>query len=258
MTRTAQDVEREVEASRSDLDRDVEALKDKMNPSNIIEEASRAMSGSGEKVMAKVMDQIGENPVPLALMGLGLAWLIAGSAKRAHDRGDRYSAYDEPRSFASDGSGRGGMQKLADKAGDAMSGAKDRLAEMGSTASGYAGRAKGALSDIMENEPLVVGAVGLVIGAAIGASLPHTDLEDRTVGPMRDQVVDKGKEMAQEGLQQASDVAQAAYSRAKEELQKPAGDDADPAQRAGDAARAAVKAGKDQLDDAGSQPMGTA
>jgi hypothetical protein len=269
MNRTSADVEREVEASRSDLDRNVEALKDKMTPGQIFDEASRAMGGAGQQVLSKLVDQIKENPMPLAVMGLGLAWLMAGnrSSNRHYD-----GRYDEHRSFAqSGGEGmRDRMHVMGDKASDALSGAKERVTEMGSAvtdrgrqalhrvgdAAGsmadrtaeYGSQAKRAIGNVMETEPLIIGAVGLVVGAAIGASLPRTEMEDRAVGPMRDKLLEKGKDIAQEGLQQAGDVAQAVYSTAKEELQKPPADDnADPAQRAGDVTRTAIQAGKDQL-----------
>jgi hypothetical protein len=274
MNKTAADVEREVEASRSDLDRTVEALKGKMTPGQIFDEASRAMGGAGQQVLSKLVDQIKENPMPLAVMGLGLAWLM--STKKSADAGyDRYRGYEEPRSFApySDG---GGMRDRMEALGDKASSAKDRLSDMGAAAgergrqavhglgsaagaaadraAQYGDQAKQAFGSVLEREPLIIGALGLVVGAAIGASLPNTAVEDRAVGPLRDKVLDKGKELAQDGLQQASDVAQAVYTSAKEEIQNPPeGATDDPVERAGDIARAAVKAGKDQFNGPGAQ-----
>ncbi|WP_334165458.1 DUF3618 domain-containing protein, partial [Phenylobacterium sp.] len=65
--KSAADVEREVEASREELERTVEALKDKMTPGELFNEASRAMGGAGNRMMMKVVDQAKENPVPVAL-----------------------------------------------------------------------------------------------------------------------------------------------------------------------------------------------
>jgi hypothetical protein len=281
MNKTAADVEREVEASRSDLDRNVEALKGKMTPGQIFDEASRAMGGAGQQVLSKLVDQIKENPMPLAVMGLGLAWLMSGSSRKSDDGGyERYRGYSEPRSFGSQSERGGGMRErmhgLGDKATDALSEAKDRLSDMGASAGDrgrqafqtlgsaassaadraaqYGDQAKQAFGNVLEREPLIIGALGLVVGAAIGASLPNTAVEDRAVGPLRDKVLDKGKDLAQDGLQQASDVAQAVYASAKDEIQKPQhGEQVDPVERAGDIARTAVKAGKDQLNGPGGQ-----
>jgi hypothetical protein len=252
MSKTAAEVEREVEASRNDLDKTVEALKDKMTPSQIFGDATRAMGGAGQQALSKLADQAKENPLPLAVIGLGLAWLVGGSLK---GRSGGYSAsdYREPRSFAGDGAdGSGG---LGDKASALVSDAKDKLSDTagkmsqyGQRVTQYGQRAQRSLTGLVHEDPLLIGAAGLLIGAAIGAALPSTEFEDRTVGPFRDKVLRKGQELAQDGLQQAGGVAQAAYGTVKEELQKPAGDGADPVQRARDVARGAVQAGRAQLE----------
>lgn len=274
MTKTAEEVEREVEASRSDLDRTVEALKDKMTPGQIFDEATKAMGGAGQQVLSKFVDQAKENPMPLAVMGLGLIWLMSSSAKQrsssSHDAG-----YREPRSFAGDGAEEpGGLgeraQAIGDKASSLAADAKDKLSDaassaadrsrsvvknLGAAAGGaaskvgrYGQQAQRSLAGAVQDEPLLIGAAGVLIGAAIGAALPSTDLEDRTVGPLRDKVLRKGKDLAEDGLQQAGDVAHAAYGSVKEELQKPTHDGDDPVQRAKDVARGAVQAGRAQLD----------
>lgn len=287
MNKTAADVEREVEASRTDLNRTVEALKDKMTPGQLFDEAAQAMGGAGQQVLSKLVDQIKENPMPLAVMGLGLAWLMSTSGKKQGDRdydryssGGRYRGYDEHRSFTQSDDGNGIRDRLHDmgeKASGAVSDAKDRLTDLGASAKergrqavhgmgdavgnaadrayAYGDQAKRTVSNIFESEPLIIGAVGLVVGAAIGASLPSTSVEDRAVGPLRDKVLDKGKELAHDGVQQASEVAQAVYSTAKDEIQKSGEEtNTDPVQRASDVARAAVRAGKDQLENRGPEP----
>lgn len=260
MTKTSADVEREVEASRSDLDRTVEALKDKMTPGQLFDEATRAMGGAGQQVMSKFLEQAKENPMPLAVMGLGLAWLMSGSGKS----GDAKAGYAEPRSFvrtAPDANGHGlgdAVHSVGDKASDLAANAKEKISgasasvqdtarAVGDKVGEYGQQAQRTFGQVLEREPLLIGAVGLLVGAAIGASLPSTELEDRTVGAMRDKLLEKGKDLAQDGLQQAGDVAQAAYGSVKEELQKETPDGADPIERVRDIARGAVQAGRDEL-----------
>ena len=286
MTKSAADVEREVEASRSDLDRTVEALKDKMTPGQLFDEASRAMGGAGQQVLSKFVEQAKENPMPLAVMGLGLAWLMTSSNQK-NDGGRTYqrSSYGvssngadyqsggmvEPRSFGGEGALGGVKDKihdLGDKASDAISGVKDKVAgatgaagdgarraahSVGSAAGAAADKASGlrdqaqeTFSRMLETQPLVIGALGLFVGAAIGAALPSTEMEDKTIGPVRDKLLEKGKDMTQEGLHQAGDVAQAAYASVKDELGNPS-EGVAPADRAEDIARKAVQAGREQL-----------
>jgi hypothetical protein len=204
--------------------------------------------------------------MPLAVMGLGLAWLMSSSGER-RARGD--AAY-EPRSFTGDA--HGGLSRTAhhigEKASDLISGSRDRFAGAASAA-GDAGRsavhgvsataetalekaaqyrdqAKSSFARVLETEPLVIGALGLVVGAAIGAALPHTELEDRAVGPLRDRLVDRGKDLAQDGLQQVGAAAQAAYAGVKDELSNPP-EGAGLTDRVDTAARAGVSAARDQV-----------
>ena len=240
MTKTAEDVEREVEASRGNLDRTVEALKSKMTPGQLFDEAAHAMGGAGQQVLSKLLDQAKENPMPLAVMGVGLAWLMTTSNKAA----GRSMTYEE-RAFAPDPSGSLGdkVHAVADKASDlvssardTMSGAKASAGEIGRAATDkavqYGHQARQGFAGVLEKEPLLLGAAGLLVGAAIGAALPSTAVEDRTIGPMRDKIVDKGMDLAQSGMQQAGDVAQAAYSSVKSELQQSADGGGSAAERA--------------------------
>ena len=269
MMKSAADVEQEVEASRSNLDRTMDALKDKMSPGQLFDEASRAMGATGQQVFAKFMEQAKENPLPLAVMGLGLAWLMTSSGRT----GGSANATAEPRSFRPGGHGGGigaAAQDIGDKASDMVAGVKDKLAGasssvgdagrtvvegIGSAASSamdrandYRDQAQRSFSRVLESEPLLIGGVGLLVGAAIGAALPHTDVEDKTVGPLRDKVMEKGKEIAQDTLQQASDVAQAAYGGAKDELTNADTNGAPLTERAETAVRTAVQAARGQID----------
>ena len=268
MTKTAEDVEREVEASRGNLDRTVEALKNKMTPGQLFDEATHAMGGAGQQVLSKFVDQAKENPMPLAVMGLGLAWLMTSSNKS--DRREEGGRSYEDRAFASDSGG--GLRDavhavgdkahaVGDKASDLVAGARDTLSsatasasEMGRAATDkalrYSEKAKRGFADALEREPLLLGAAGLLLGAAIGAALPSTEAEDRTMGAMRDKILDKGKDLAQSGMQQAGEVAGAAYSTIKSELQ----DSADGGGSAAERAETAVHAGADAVRDQLGQP----
>jgi len=245
MTKTAADVEREVEASRGNLDRTVDALRDKMTPGQLFDEASRAMGGAGQQVMTKFVEQAKENPMPLAVMGLGLAWLMSTSGKgRSAPQG-----YRAPQDYVSSQPGVGErLHAAGDKVSDLVADARDKVAGAASSvgdlrrnaadrAGEYTDRAQRSFAQILEREPLLLGAAGLLVGAAIGAALPPTELEDRMVGPMRDRVLDKGKDLAQSGMQQAGEVAQTAYTALKTELQESADSGAPVAERVEDAVR---------------------
>lgn len=257
MTRSSEEIEREVEATRGDLDRTVEALKDRMTPGQLVDEVMDAMGGPVQEMASNLGAQIRENPLPLALIGAGVAWLIFGRGR----------SYDEPRSWRSsrrdydfepdyagapqsgylgedDGldEGEGRMERMKDAARDgaakarqAVSSAKStaarrtqaarqRASELADTAreraTEYGQRARVAYKDAIDRDPLIVGAVGLAVGAAVGAAIPATPMERRYVGPLRDRALDEGRTRAKQALDQGKEVAQAAVDSVREEAHR--------------------------------------
>jgi len=269
MTKSSEEIEREVEATRGDLDRTVEALKEKMSPGPLFDEASRVMGGASNQLLTKVVEQARENPMPIALIGFGLAWL-ALSQKKSHSR--RYADDYERRAFtdgggyqtyegyqqtggagtrlkakvdhavdaAKDGiagakdklsgamaSARDGLAHARHDAADGASGAKAKINAVAHSASDRAGRVKvqaeQRFHDTLDSEPLILAAIGVAVGAAVGAALPSTPAENRYVGPTRDKLVGKGKDVAQASLEDAKGIAERAYGQVKEELHRQTG-----------------------------------
>jgi hypothetical protein len=82
-------------------------------------------------------------------------------------------------------------------------------------------RSSGTLAETVETYPFVWGAVGLLVGAAIASALPVTQTENRIFGDASDQLKNRASDVANRGLQVATDAAQDVYqdavSRAKEQ-----------------------------------------
>lgn len=105
MTKSSEELEREVERTRSHMDRTVEAIGERMSPGQLLDELVRGFRGSGRVgTMASVGRQVREQPVPLALMGVGLVWVGAGlvwlamssnTKRRGYVVYDGYSDYPE-------------------------------------------------------------------------------------------------------------------------------------------------------------------
>jgi hypothetical protein len=293
-TKTSAEVELEVQASREELERTVEALKEKMAPVELLRDARGAVGEAGNRMMMKVVEQAKDNPVPVALIGLGLAWLAVSQGRRSYGAQGAYAAgYGIDRSNrdyygeASRGASMktkmaDGAHAAADKAHDMMASAKERVhgAAAGArdttrsamdavqdrtrqTLDGVGQRAgqvrdragemgqqvKQRATEAFEAEPLLLGALGLVVGVAIGAAMPATAAEARYMGPTRDKLLGKGKDLARTQVDQVKDVAQTAYGRVKEELQKTDGEGGDLADRVGAAATAGIQAVRDGAQD---------
>jgi hypothetical protein len=89
--------------------------------------------------------------------------------------------------------------------------------------------AQQSLAELFERQPLVLGAVGLAIGAGIAASLPTSEAEARLMGEASETLKEKAYDLA-------SDKAQQAKSMAERGLQEAEAQDLTP-RAAGDALR---------------------
>jgi hypothetical protein len=279
VTKTSAELEREVEASRGDLDRTVEALKDKMTPGQLFDELTHTMGGAGNQLLGKLVDQAKENPLPVALVGVGLAWLMMGSNKPSQPStasyggdgrlngaaagseghsigervGDAFGATTERLSDAA-GSLKDGAASAASHAGDAVRATGERLTSLaGSTghmASNLGHSAQHSLTEVLEREPLVIGALGIAVGVALGAALPATRIEDERVGPVRDQLLEKTRDFAHEQAHGVTDMAASAYTSVKSEIERQAGPDGGDSlgEKVGHVAQAGVEAVQQQLD----------
>ncbi|MGH8721675.1 MAG: hypothetical protein ACREU4_06805, partial [Burkholderiales bacterium] len=111
-----------------------------------------------------------ENPVPAALVGLGLAWLLK----------ERRQAEGTP--------------------------AKHPLQQRTHRASQRARRAGTTLRSFFDDNPLIGAAGVLVLGATVGALLPRTQKEDRLMGQARDELVGRAEGALQETMTQKGEV----------------------------------------------------
>ncbi len=80
-----------------------------------------------------------------------------------------------------------------------------------------------AYSALTDN-PLAFGGVALAVGAAVGLLLPATQREDQLIGEYRDELVDRGQNVAQEAAQRAQKVAEEVAPELQQTAEKVAGD----------------------------------
>jgi hypothetical protein len=106
-------------------------------------------------------------------------------------------------------------------------------------ASRLGSRAQQSFFDVLEREPLVLGALGLAIGAAIGAMLPRTEVEDRFMGETRDRLRDDAEAYAREQMERGKEVAGDVYRAAKDKAEEAGLMPGQIAEKAGEVARAA-------------------
>jgi hypothetical protein len=243
------DLERDAERVRAQIADTAEHLKDKMSPGQMMDEVFNYFKdGDTSEWLGNLKHQVRDNPMALALVGSGLAWLMMGSGPNgttglpsrnplAGDGSNRrplagsntYGGSAGTPTSAADGSTLGQMgDKVGDMAGsvadaaartlhDIRDGAADSFSHASQTASDGVHRAKSSFLDALDREPLVLGALGVAVGAAIGAMLPPTKLEQDYLGEASSNVREGAEQLAADGIEKAKQVASDAYAAARDE-----------------------------------------
>lgn len=120
------------------------------------------------------------------------------------------------------------LQKVRDGVGSSSEWAKSTANGVTSGAGDFAAKARRSAGELIENEPLIIAALGFAVGTAIGALLPRTTVEDEHLGAYSDHMRDGAKDLMDKGVEAAKEVAADTYQAVKEEADrqglKPTGD----------------------------------
>jgi vacuolar-type H+-ATPase subunit H len=108
---------------------------------------------------------------------------------------------------------------VKDRASELSDTAHQKATQLRNKAKFQTRKAKTGFWQMMEENPLAVGAAVLTLGAIAGFSLPSTDKEDELLGDTRDQLLDKAKETGQEVLEKGKHVAETAVETLKHEAE---------------------------------------
>lgn len=290
-------IREQIDYTRAQMGSTIQAISERLSPENLIEqakssakeatvvrinemknEANRRVEGASNSLSQTIRD----NPLPVAVIGLGLGWLFLSERKkndmdayRMSDYGrqaDRYPYYDggnesrplaEAREFAGDAASaveqkaaqlknrvghavneatdtvegvakRTGevvsdtasqvsdkVERTAERVGETADMMQDRAGQAAETArmeatrlrheaemrSRHAAkRTKESFWENMNDNPIAVGAVLAIVGAAVGAAIPTTDYENKLMGETRDRLLDEAKERAQDVVERVQTV----------------------------------------------------
>ncbi|MFL5333017.1 MAG: DUF3618 domain-containing protein [Geminicoccaceae bacterium] len=310
-------IEQELDHTRSRLDATIGALQDKLAPGEMVEQAiAYFREGGGVEFRRNLGHTVRENPIPVALIGVGLGWLMLSNARqggsngddRSSSRGDtRFSRGSEYDVYGRGGStargfghnteasrhqpmpyeaaaqddlatkaheagirvqreandtdetfqdrvhaARGSVLGLTRQAGEAAASFRDRVeaalsaavdrvrdlaSDAGDAASSLAGRGQSAASrlydygssagsglmdqgsrtvDYVQEQPLLLGALGIAVGAAVGLLIPPSRYERELAGSVRQNLGDAAWDAVHEAGRRASRVADSVLDTAQE------------------------------------------
>jgi ElaB/YqjD/DUF883 family membrane-anchored ribosome-binding protein len=250
--KSPEDIEREIEQTRSRLSRDIDELGNKLSPSNLKEEAKTAIKDAAQGAVSNVGEQarrtssrlvevIRENPLPVIAVGAGVTWLLT-QRSRSDVSGDRMAKYaytgPERRQGGHWQSGSGGTGRIgssvssvkdsvseaasdvAERAGELKERVGERMGEIGGQARWQTQRVKTNLEHAAEENPLALAIGATVVGLALGLLLPGTQREDEMMGSARDQLVDRAEETIERTKDAAVEAGQQVKETVKSEIQQ--------------------------------------
>jgi hypothetical protein len=111
----------------------------------------------------------------------------------------------------------GATDKVRDRFDEGVAYARENFGKLGSPLPGKEAfkKARSSLADVLDRQPLVLGAVGLAIGAAVAGAFRTSDLENEWVGKLSDEVkadLNTHAGAVSQSLREASDTLKAELS----------------------------------------------
>jgi hypothetical protein len=185
-------------------------------------------TASGGDFVRDLGEAIRANPVPTALIGMGLAWLFTGGRSSA-SAGLGWARHSLT-NFSSKHEGEiaRGLGALDYPSGQSL-GYRSAAARnaLGAATPQFLASARANLTVLMRRQPLMLGAVGLAVGAGIAASLRPTAAEADLLGKASINVQERAREFAAAAVERrarvADDVATAVAQEARAQELTPDG-----------------------------------
>ena len=232
--RSAAQIQDDVKHSRSQLDQTLSQIEQRLAPGRLMEDGLDYLRHNGAtEYVANLGDAAKRDPVPLALVGVGIAWLMLSSRRGASNGSTGLSTNALSRGIGSTVTGvkdagssvKGTVSDLGDKLSqtkrslsETAQSAMDRTREIGDAARQGAERVRGSYDYLVNEQPLALGAIGLALGVAIAAAAPRTRQEDRLMGDASDRIGDDVKAAGREQLDKVKHAAASAEDAARESL----------------------------------------
>jgi hypothetical protein len=240
----------EIERTREDMSETVNAIQDRLRPGTIAANAAESIRDTASETTRELVESepvmyVRANPIPAAMVGIGiagLAWLAFGGrdaadARRDSGRGSRQRGYypgyssESEQYLRPDGSrgsydrhdygtsgayareaGEGVSERVADVADDV----RERAGEVTRRARRQAARAQTGLQRAWDDNPLLIGAASAALGALVGLVVPETEAENEWMGERRDEMIEGVQQAVREKVDDVQKAATSAADQVKE------------------------------------------
>ncbi|MBC7905394.1 MAG: DUF3618 domain-containing protein [Rhodospirillaceae bacterium] len=234
-------IEDEIERTRDEMASTLNAIERKLSPKQIMDQAVDTMRELASD-QSRVAQVVRDNPIPLALIGLGIGWFAVSSSmgRRSSASEGSYESMEglapawgsgtESQTYGTAGSAeytsegrdmRERASQLAGSARESVSRAADstrgKVSQWSQQARTSANQAAGRTRDVYQDHPLTMGVVAALVGAAFGAMLPRSRAESETLGQAAGDMLRQARQAGSELVDKAGRVADRAVQAAKEE-----------------------------------------
>jgi hypothetical protein len=215
-------LEKQADEIRANMGRTLDALERKFSPEQLLDRSLSYFRDHGGELTQTLGATMRNNPVPIVLTLAGVTWLVASSYNSRQPPGRDLSSR-----FARSGVGQKLQQRTAcagERLQSTTATAREKLQSTAqstrerwsSGSSETSGRLSGGLSSARENarmrarevqdrvytmmdeQPLVLGALAVAVGAIIGTAIPSTQYENRVLGKARDRTLTKAQELGEQ------------------------------------------------------------
>jgi gas vesicle protein len=203
-----------------------ETTTDKVNKmKNTASRIGQNISHTAKESTSTMINAVKNNPVPLAMISAGVAWLMFSRTRGPQALAGRSSALKEQAGELS-GKARSKVEELSgqirESGSEYASKASETAERFRSTARDRASAASTRLQDMIEKNPLGVTLWALVLGALAGFAIPESRKEHEVLGPASESLLSRARETAQRTFQKAQHAAERAAQTAGEEFKKSA------------------------------------
>ena len=241
----AEQIRAEIEDTRADMSQTINEIQERLSPEHLMGQVKETVREATIGKVERVMETIGEvtepareamsragttikeagtsvgnsmwkNPIPLALIGLGVGMLWMRSRRgNGYDAGREHVAHEASkpqrrRSIGSNaicGSGTGALNQVKESASNLANRSTEALSNLGSKARESASEVSTRFGQLLRENPLAVGAVAVAAGTAVGLALPSTQFESEYIGETSERLVDKAQEVARGAIDKVQDAA---------------------------------------------------
>lgn len=217
--KSPEQLEREIDEERAHLSHTLDVLEGKLSPGELFDKVIGYTKKNSGEFSRNLVDTVSHNPIPSLMTAIGITWMMyqqnQSSSNRASVSGD--SGVKDKVSNVKErlgGKTEDMKHRASDKAHQASESMRQRTDHLKQSGREQAQKVSQGFNHMLEEQPLALGAIGVALGALLGASLPPTRQEDRMMGEARDRIAGK----ASQATEQKVEEAKLAGKQAKEDV----------------------------------------